>query len=480
VAIADGGTFAGARRGGGQRNGAAFEIGPGGSATPIPHQVSQANAEFGFALAARGDLLAVGAFLEDAPLPDSGAAYVFEPEPPIVPPQTVTVRFARPASTVAESAGAASPLLVVTTSDKKPTAAAVSVDVSVCAEDACTATAGSDYVWPVPPAVTAVVPVTVPANTPHGAKLRLVRVPVLADAIACESGESFAIRLANPRPSARLGAPSVHRVTILDDDAPGLEVVSATPLATTEAGGTATLTLRLRSQPAAPVTVSAFTLSLGVAEGIVSSPPLIFTAANWSLPQSFTVTGADDPLCDGPRPYKIQTTAASADTCYAGLAPVPAVNAINADDDHTCLAGVKRVCVDSDGTVVYTLRLSSRGTAGQANLPGHELFDTLPPELAVVTASATSGVATVDYVANTVAWNGPVPPGPDVVTVTIVAALDAVPAGTEVRNSALLTFNRDDKGPLETSKTDADPAGGGPEDQTVFRAGDVGCFPPTP
>ena len=69
------------------------------------------------------------------------------------------------------------------------------------------------------------------------------------------------------------------------------------PLTTTEAGGTATFTVVLNTQPTADVTIALS--SSDTTEGTVSPASLIFTTANWNVAQTVTVTGVDDALVDG-------------------------------------------------------------------------------------------------------------------------------------------------------------------------------------
>src|SRR5262249_37791299 len=92
-------------------------------------------------------------------------------------------------------------------------------------------------------------------------------------------------------------------VTNRDDDVAGIVVTPISGLLTTEAGGTATFTVVLTSQPLAPVTVSVS--SGNPAEGTVSVSSLTFTAATWNVAQTATVTGADDSVDDGDIAYTI-------------------------------------------------------------------------------------------------------------------------------------------------------------------------------
>jgi cyclophilin family peptidyl-prolyl cis-trans isomerase len=69
-----------------------------------------------------------------------------------------------------------------------------------------------------------------------------------------------------------------------------------------------------------------------VAEGTVSPAELEFTAANWNLPQTVTITGVDDTNVDGNKVYKIKVEAAeSGDTDFNGLVggEVPVTNLDN-------------------------------------------------------------------------------------------------------------------------------------------------------
>ena len=80
-------------------------------------------------------------------------------------------------------------------------------------------------------------------------------------------------------------------------------------LTTTEAGGTATFTVVLNTQPTADVTIAL--TSSDTTEGTVSPASLTFTTANWNTAQTVTVTGVDDPQVDGAVTYTIVTAAAA-------------------------------------------------------------------------------------------------------------------------------------------------------------------------
>lgn len=115
-----------------------------------------------------------------------------------------------------------------------------------------------------------------------------------------------------------------------DDDQPGI-VVGTASRPTTEAGGTATFTIVLRTRPSADVTVRFATMD--ATEGTTMRTSLTFTTANWSTPQIVTVTGVQDTVADGDQPYAIAfMPSTSADPGYAGLTPA-SVALVNIDDD---------------------------------------------------------------------------------------------------------------------------------------------------
>ena len=114
---------------------------------------------------------------------------------------------------------------------------------------------------------------------------------------------------------------------------PAIVVTPLSGLTTTEAGGTATFTVTLDTAPTADVTIPLE--SSVTAEGTVSPAQLTFTALTWQIPQTVTITGVDDALDDGSKPYKIRLKAAlSTDSLYTGVLG-PEVSATNIDNDPT-------------------------------------------------------------------------------------------------------------------------------------------------
>src|SRR5439155_7618215 len=78
--------------------------------------------------------------------------------------------------------------------------------------------------------------------------------------------------------------PADVTVTNTNDDTAGIVVTPTSGLFTTEAGGTATFSIVLTSQPTADVTIGVSSTNPG--EGTISASSLTFTAANWNMAQT--------------------------------------------------------------------------------------------------------------------------------------------------------------------------------------------------
>ncbi len=155
----------------------------------------------------------------------------------------------------------------------------------------------------------------------------------------------------------------------LDDETAGITVDAEPGLTTTEAGGAATFTVVLNSQPTADVVVPISSDDTG--EGTVSAMALTFTSMNWDAPQTVTVTGADDDLADGDQAYSVVIGAAtSADAGYAGIDPRD-VAFTNTDDETagvTVAPTTGLVTTEAGGTAEFTVVLNSEPT-GDVTIP---------------------------------------------------------------------------------------------------------------
>src|SRR6185369_8635942 len=98
----------------------------------------------------------------------------------------------------------------------------------------------------------------------------------------------------------------------------GVAVTPTSGLQTTEAGGAATFTVRLTSQPGGTVTITLASNRPG--EGVATPSTLTFTNSNWDVAQTVTVTGVDDRVDDGNQPYTVVLNpAVSSKTQYNGI-----------------------------------------------------------------------------------------------------------------------------------------------------------------
>jgi hypothetical protein len=195
--------------------------------------------------------------------------------------------------------------------------------------------------------------------------------------------------------------------TNTDDDTAAIRVAPVTGLVTTEAGGTAQFTVVLDTQPTADVLIGISSSDAG--EGSVSQSVLTFTAADWNLPQTVTVTGVDDAEDDDAVTYTILTAAAtSADSTYHGMDACD-VTVANIDDDSAAITVTPTsglVTTESGGTAHFTVVLDTRPTADVT--------------IAVSSSDATEGSVSVDQITFTPAdWDQPQ-------TVTVTGLSDAV------------------------------------------------------
>lgn len=145
-----------------------------------------------------------------------------------------------------------------------------------------------------------------------------------------------------------------------DNDAASVIVTPISGLVTTEAGATATFAMMLASLPSADVTISL--TSSDLTEGTVAPASVTFTAGDWNVPQTVTLTGVDDAVSDGAVSYSIVTgNSTSTDGFYNGLV-VANVSASNTDNDVpgvtvTPTSGL--VTTESAGTATFTVVLNT-------------------------------------------------------------------------------------------------------------------------
>ena len=236
-------------------------------------------------------------------------------------------------------------------------------------------------------------------------------------------------------------------VTNTDDDEAGITVTPTSGLITTEAGGTATFTIALTSQPTADVTIGL--TSNDTTEGTVSPSSLTFTASNWNIARIVTVTGVDDVVDDGDVPFGISTAPATSGDPNYDLFDAANVLVTNTDNDVTGFAVTPTsglTTTEAGGTATYTVALTSQPSADV--------------RIAVSSSNTAEGtVAPASLTFTSVNWNVPQ-------TVTVTGVNDAVDDGdiayssvNAPATSADATYNGVDPLDVAVINADGDTAG---------------------
>ena len=148
-----------------------------------------------------------------------------------------------------------------------------------------------------------------------------------------------------------------------DNDEAGFTVSPTTGLITSEDGGSAIFTVRLNSQPINDVTV---VIASNSDEVSFSTPQLIFTAANYAITQTVTLTGQDDQIDDDTVDYTVAMSSTSVDTMYNGIT-LPGVSCKNTDNDQAGVsisptAGLQTT--EAGGTATIEIMLNTQPVSG--------------------------------------------------------------------------------------------------------------------
>ena len=203
--------------------------------------------------------------------------------------------------------------------------------------------------------------------------------------------------------------PAINASNADDADLVGVNV-SAISGPTSEPNGTATFTVVLNSEPTANITIAVD--SSDPTEGTPSTNSLAFTAANWNVPQTVTVTGVNDAIDDDNMAYEINLgPITGTDTKYTAinLNPVAVTNNDDADQAGFTVTAVTNPTAESGTTATFTVRLNSEPTANIV--------------IGVNSPDATEGSAAPASLIFTPAnWNNPQ-------TVTVTGQNDNLPDG---------------------------------------------------
>ena len=182
---------------------------------------------------------------------------------------------------------------------------------------------------------------------------------------AVDAADNMVTVTGTPTNGHGVGAVTGATLTLTDDDTAGVAVSPATStssrLQTTEAGGTATFTVALESEPTGDVELDL--ASSDATEGAVSPSSLTFTSANWNTAQTVTLTGQDDAVADGSQDYQVTLTVDQANTADAvyDVLPVVTVYAVNADDEYGLAVGtVTGQATEAGGQATFTVALRTQ------------------------------------------------------------------------------------------------------------------------
>ena len=187
-------------------------------------------------------------------------------------------------------------------------------------------------------------------------------------------------------------------ITITDDDTRGITVAPTTltlaevddPLTQNKSEHQKTYTVELASEPTGTVTVNLASSDTTVAT--LSTNSLEFTASDWNVAQTVTVTAVADAIDNAgdERPVRITHTVSAAATDYADEAAAPVAVTVTDDDGAPTLSiDAPNVAEGDDGTATLTFKVTLAPVSGKA--------------VSVNYADAGSGTAssTTDYAAIT-------------------------------------------------------------------------------
>ena len=127
---------------------------------------------------------------------------------------------------------------------------------------------------------------------------------------------------------------------------------------TNEQGDTAVFSVNLNSKPTRDVTINL--TSSDTTEGVITNPTLKFTSANWSVPQTFTVTGQNDNLIDGDIAYSINAKITTLDVIYKSIRTpsFTLTNQQNTPNHAPALTGTPAILTNGTENKAYTLNAS--------------------------------------------------------------------------------------------------------------------------
>jgi hypothetical protein len=231
-----------------------------------------------------------------------------------------------------------------------------------------------------------------------------------------------------------LAVPDIS-VAIFDNDTAGVAVSqSGGSTAVTEGGGGDSYTVVLASQPTADVTVNiAFDAAQVIVNGDTDgATSLVFTAGNWNVAQTVSVSAVDDTLLESnPHTTTLVQGIASADANYNAISPADVTVTITENDlASITLQGAASTVAETAGQANLTARLELISNGA----PGGTLSSVLNAQVVLTPGTATQGVdysqatATVSFPAGS-AHNTTLPIAVDVINDRLLEAAETLTVG---------------------------------------------------
>ena len=287
--------------------------------------------------------------------------------------QLTYVELGTPVSTDPQYTSVVSPKIPVTITDDEVAGVIVSTSSIVTGERGesatftvrLTAKPTADVTIPISssrPSEASVSPAALVFSTTNWASPQTVIVKGLDDS-AKDGDQPYRIDLGTPASTdmryTSLNPPGVIG-TNRDNDSAGFLVSPTSGLTTTEGAGSTTFTVVLTGYPTASVTIAV--RSSNTDESTVSPASLVFTPANWSVPQVVRVTGVNDDVADGNVAYSVfLDPAVSTDVDYSGK-KASDVSLVNNDDDAAAvIVSASLLTTSENGTSsMFTVKLASK------------------------------------------------------------------------------------------------------------------------
>lgn len=306
-----------------------------------------------------------------------------------------------------------------------------------------------------------------------GASLQIVATVDTTDQV-CNQAE-----IASVSPLDANAANNRSRVCVMAPRSANLQLAMAVSSPTVLAGDPVTFTLTVTNDgddPAYGLNISeafaafpglnptSFTASRGVydpATGLWNFASLD-SGATATLALTFTAPGTPGPLTNNANAGASTSDPDNGDN--AASATTTVLSPASVGTRSKTVSGT----FEAGGTVTYTVTISNPSAFAQADNPGDEFIDVLPPSLTLVSATATSGAPVATIGTNTVTWNGAIAAGGSV-TITITATIDAGTEGTTITNQGTINFDSDGNGTNESTVPTDDPGAGGANDPTSFQ-----------